>query len=305
MRTRLFIPTLALLGCVTPLVGCSTEPFCEEHSKCGGDFTVGKQDMGTGVPSVEWVANATDACIDQVPNPPEPPSLAYIPPRPAGIRAFEPSTIDWCAGLVINAMGEVTAFNDGWYETLVKYDGWFPSIPLYTAQLTIYENNQYSVALTQLVSQHTELTQTCLIAQGIVMTCSALNERLGEFVADRLSSINGLTATVYDNVCTDDGKGGCNCDYNVSLTSGQKGPWSTESGRIAFFDAEAAPPGRADYCMSGASLQLTGTKGTDLFNRGSLKTLTLRPPSCNDGVQSLTLGEEGPDCGGSCPEACP
>ena len=242
----------ATLGTLSALAGCSTPLHCDELQKCGGDF------------------------LNGAPAAPEPPSLAYIPPRPAGMRAVEPSTIDWCAGLRLDNMGKVTAFDDGWYETLVKYDGWFPSIPLYTGELTIFSNNQYSVSFTQLVSQRAELTQTCLVAQGVNLSCEAINEQLAVFVAERLESIDGLVAEVYGNVCASDGEGGCNCDYNVSLTSGGTGPWEDGDGRIAFFDADAAPPGRADYCASGGTLQLTGSKGTDLFNRNGLKTLTWR-----------------------------
>jgi hypothetical protein len=291
MRTE-HVGAVLALTCLTAPAGCTTEPFCEEYTKCGGDFTAGKQVMGDdSAASVKWVAGGQDACIDQVPNPPEPPSLNFIPPRPAGIRAPEAATSDWCAGLVINNMGDVTAFDDGWYETLLRYDGWFPSIPLYTADLTIYENNQYAVAITQLASQHFELTQTCLIAQGIVMTCKEIGDRLDTFVTKRLGGLTGVTATVYRNdvngdgvmdsqdpICVDDNRGGCTCDYNMSLVSGQQGPWAEDAGRIAFFDSDAAPPARADYCVKGDSLQLSGARGTDLFNRHSLKTLQLRHP---------------------------
>jgi hypothetical protein len=98
----------------------------------------------------------------------------------------------------------------------------------------------------------------------------------------------------------------CSCDYNVSLTTTSGGPWAADNaGHLSFFDAQAAPPVRADYCASESSLQLSGSKATDLFNRNSLKTLMLKPPSCSDGVQSKTLGETGIDCGGSQCPACP
>jgi hypothetical protein len=265
------VAALALLG------GCSTPPHCEELSKCGGDYLEGETDRGEGVLSTKWTAGMPDACIDQVPATPEPPSLAYIPPRPAGIRAVEPSTIDWCAGLVINNMGQITAFDDGWYEALVKYDGWFPGIPLYQGELTLFRNNQYEVKLTQLVSQHIELTQTCLIAQGTNIsedTCDAITAQLATFVPKRLESIDGLEAQVYDARCVKDTQEGCICDYNMSLTSGARGPYAAgNDGRINFFDEDAAPPGRADYCAGGGTLQLTGSTGTDLFNRSGLKTL--------------------------------
>ncbi len=245
------------------LGGCTTPPYCDALGKCGGDFTVSASDLGSGAPSTEWVSTTVDACIDQVPNPPEPPSLALIPPRPAGTRAVEPSTIDWCAGLVLGADGTITGFDDGWYETLKKFNGWFPSVPLFTAQLELVKNNQYSLTTTQLVSQHIDFPATCLVAQGVVLTCD-------------------------------------------DIAAGQApGPWAADNeGHLSFFDATAAPPVRADYCANAGSLELTGRKATDLFNRNALKTLTLRPPTCSDGVQSKTLGETGIDCGGQCP-ACP
>lgn len=298
------------------LGGCTTPPYCDALGKCGGDFTVSSSDLGSGAPSTEWVATTADACIDQVPNPPEPPSLALIPPRPAGTRAVEPSTIDWCAGLVLGADGTITGFDDGWYETLKKFNGWFPSVPLFMAQLELVVNNQYSLTTTQLVSQHVDFSATCLIAQGVVLTCDDIaagkaptgkdvTSQLKASVEDSLKGVMGLQAVVYGNTCAPDTENGCSCSYNVSLTTTTAGPWAADNaGHLSFFDATAAPPVRADYCANAGSLELTGTKATDLFNRNALKTLTLRPPTCSDGVQSKTLGETGIDCGGQCP-ACP
>jgi hypothetical protein len=314
MKIGLFHAVWLLLA--ASLAGCTTQPFCESPGKCGGDFNATATDLGSGAPSTEWVATTTDACIDQVPNPPDPPSLALIPPRPAGTRAIEPSTIDWCQGLILASDGTITGFDDGWYETLKRYNGWFPSVPLYTGQLEMLKNSQYSLTTTQLVSQHVDLTATCLVAQGVVLTCddraAGVNPPTGKdittqlklTVEKRLAGIMGLKSVVYGNACAPTGDGGCSCDYDVSLTSTTSGPWAADNqGHLSFFDALAAPPVRADYCASPGSLQLSGTKETDLFNRTSLKTLTLRPPTCSDGVQSKTLGETGIDCGGQCP-AC-
>lgn len=303
----------ALLALALMSGGCTTAPHCEELGKCGGDFTVGAMDMGDGVPIRQWVASASDACVDQVPAQPEPPSLAFIPPRPAGIRPVEPSTIDWCSGLRLqhdeaNDLLLVEDFDDGWYEVLKRYDGWFPSVPLFTAQVTFGVNNQYTAELTQLAAQHVELSKTCLVAQGVNPSCQDLSQPLVDKVTEMLDGLKGLNAAVYGNegrdVCVSDGGDGCTCDYNVALTSAVSGPWAASNdGRLTFFDADAAPPGRAGYCAD-STLQLTGDKGADLFNRSSLKTLELRAPTCTDRVQSVTNGETGVDCGGPCPP-CP
>jgi hypothetical protein len=286
------------------LAACTTAPQCEELSKCGGDFLMGAKDL-EGVDAIEWVATAPGACVDQVPTPPNPGSLLLIPPRPAGVRAVEPTTVDWCNGLVLASDGAIRAYDDGWEQVLKQFGGWFPSVPLYTAQLEIQRGYQYSISTTQLVTQHAELSGTCLVGQGVKLTCGDLNAQLATFIENKFNAIAGLKADVYDNTCADGPDAGCSCDYNVSLTSTTAGPWGSETGQIAFFDFNAAPPARADYCVSGAGLSLSGEKGGDLFNRGSLKTLKLAAPTCSDGVQSKSLGETGIDCGGSCPNACP
>jgi hypothetical protein len=304
MKIGFFSPVWVLLA--TSLGACTTPPYCESLGKCGGDFLSTAKDLGGGVPASEWVATAVDACIDQVPSPPDPPSLSLIPPRPSGIRPVEPSTIDWCAGLVLKSDGTIGAFDDGWYETLKRYNGWFPSVPLYTGQLEVAQNNQYTLTTTQLASQQVDLSATCLVAQGVVLTCDAIKAELEKFVTDRLKGVTGLEAFVYGARCDSMSDGGCSCGYNVSLTTTSAGPWvADDKGHLTFFDALAAPPSKTDYCASPGQLLLSGSKETDLFNRNSLKTLTLRTPTCTDTVQSKTLGETGIDCGGSCPNACP
>jgi hypothetical protein len=321
MTTRHYAATALLL--LSALPACKTDAFCEELGKCGGDFLAGAQDLGRGAASVEWVATAVDGCIDQVPNPPDPPSLALLPPRPAGVRAVEPSTSDWCAGFVLSSDGQgsfkVAAFDNGWVETLKKFDGWFPSIPLYTAQLELAQNNQYALTTTQLASQRVDLSAACLIAQGISLSCEDVSSLLVTFVDNKLNGtpttsgsrtplLPGLSAIVYTDegkdACTANADGGCSCSYNVSLTTASSGPWSSGSGTLTFFDSLAAPPSDTEYCARSGSLSLTGNRATDLFNRNSLKTLSLRAPSCTDGVQSKTLGETGVDCGGPTCPAC-
>lgn len=315
--------SFGLLLSASALSGCSTPVHCESLGKCGGDFLASKSDLKAGDLSQEWVASSTDACTDNVPNPPDPPQLALIPPRPAGVRAVEPSTVDWCAGLALTADGNIKAFDDGWYETLKKYNGWFPSVPMYTAQLEFVQNNQYTLKTVQLAKQHFELPNTCLVAQGVLLDadpakeCQGIGDKLTAFVVKRLEALKFLQATVYTSKNPADGSDlpvclatagaeySCICDYNVAITTTTAGPWASDNkGKISFYDATAAPPADADYCMSGGELQLSGTKQLDLFNRNSMKTLTLRAPSCTDGVQSKTLAEEGIDCGGQCPNPC-
>lgn len=311
MKTGLIVASwMALAGLLT---GCTTAPQCEALATCGGDFLVGAADWANdGVTRVEWVAAPRDACVDEVASPTQPPSLALIPARPAGVRAIEPGTLNWCADLRFNSNGSVAAFDDGWYETIVKYHGWFPAVPLFTARLEIASNNRYELDTTQLIAQHYELPKTCMYAQGVAVSCSDFAIGLSDYIGTRLKGLekSGIITKIYG--VGPDGRAnctpaadGCSCDYNLQLTSVTTGPWATSTGEITFFDSSAQPPSRTDYCAGGDSLQLTGDRDTDLFNRVSLKTLEFGPASCADGVQSKSLGETGIDCGGTCPQACP
>lgn len=323
MKTGFF--GTAVLGLATALGGCTTPPHCDALGKCGGNFLDKAEDLGSGARSQEWVATTKDACVDNVPTPPDPLSLSLLPPRPAGIRAVEPSTVDWCAGLVLSNDGQggvkVAAFDDGWVETLKKFNGWFPSIPLWTAQLEVTEGNQYLLQTTQLASQRIEISANCLVAQGIRLSCDDLSTLLYTSVNEKLNGkpaangkgtplLPGLSAIVYNTAsgepesgisCRDSSDGGCACDYNLSLTTTSSGPWAYEGATVTFFDSSAAPPSQTEYCVKGDAFQLSGAKESDLFNRGSLKTLNFQRPSCSDNVQSKSLGETGIDCGGDCP----
>ena len=247
----LLLPGMALAGCATP-------PFCDALNKCGGDFL-------QGAASTKWTATTADSCVDEVPNPPSPPSAALVPPRPAGVRAIEPTTLDWCAGLVVGGDGTVK-FDDGWFETLQKYNGWFPSVPLATAELELVQkNNQYTFTTEQRASQRYELTAQCMVAQGVVLACSALADQITASVTKTLGNIEALKgdgpdgqprARVYNQsgaagaTCAATTDGGCNCAYNVSLTTTTTGPWSAAAGEINFFDANWADVYRtaADVC---------------------------------------------------------
>jgi hypothetical protein len=138
----------------------------------------------------------------------------------------------------------------------------------------------------------------------VLNKCSDLTTPLKSFVETHLSGIKNLTATVYNNHCIA-AADGCSCDYDVQLVTKSSGPWAAAGSVISFYDDTAQPPAPADFCASGSTLSLTGSQSGDLFNRTSLKTLALHPPSCDDRVQSKSLGETGIDCGGSCPKACP
>jgi hypothetical protein len=107
--------------------------------------------------------------------------------------------------------------------------------------------------------------------------------------------------------CSEDDEGGCLCEYDLTLFTGAPGTWAAADGMITFYDTSNAPspPAPAEYCVKdgGNTLELTGHNGQNLFNRYTLRTLTLHPVSCSDGVQDQ--GEKGVDCEGPCDAVCP
>jgi hypothetical protein len=64
-------------------------------------------------------------------------------------------------------------------------------------------------------------------------------------------------------------------------------------------------PAKVTFCNKGSSMQLTGSDGAYLFNNRGLRTMDMKKvevPVCANSMQDA--GEEGVDCGGTCPTPC-
>ncbi|MDB4981188.1 MAG: uncharacterized protein JWM82_1940 [Myxococcales bacterium] len=303
-----------VIGIVGGLAGCKTQPECTSLGTCGGDFITSKSTdfyRGDGLRDEEWVVvgqkdgvvQQDTFCQDQLQVPPTPLTLLRQPPVQATDRPPDKVTADWCSNIVFKNTGEVNRF-------IV----WAPPIPLKVGLLTISEDSttdqrsgNYKMEITYLQTRHLEFTETCLTSQGVRLSCPELGRRLGEFLASE--------ANIYSARCFDPGgtTGGCLCDYDVSFIGGPTGRWFSAAGssQITFFDDFYAPPAPADYCLHPGdtgpeqnALDLTGHDTTALFNQKSFRTMHLRQPTCDDGIQSHKLGEAGVDCGGQCPNKC-
>jgi hypothetical protein len=294
------------------VTGCKTHPECDSLGTCGGNFiTDNSTDFyrGDKLRDEEWVVVGQkdgtvlpDAfCQDQLQVPPTPLTLLRQPPVQSTDRPPDKVTADWCSNIVFKNTGEVNRF-------IV----WAPPIPLKVGMLTMSEDaatdlpmdrrqGTYKMEITYLQTRQLEFTETCLTSQGVRLTCPELGRRLGEFLA---SEANIYSARCYDPAGT---TGGCLCDYDVSFIGGPTGRWFAppNSSEVTFFDDFYNPPAKADYCVHGDnSLDLTGHDTTALFNQKSFRTMHLRQPTCDDGIQSHKLGEAGVDCGGGCNTPC-
>lgn len=282
---ELLQPTLgALVALLVVLTasGCQTPPHCELLGTCGGDLKAGLVDEAS---ESEWVATTQDACMDQLQLPVVPVSLYQQPARPVGKKAPAPATADWCASLWQKADGTL------------RYQGYFPIIPIQNVVLTLKER-EFEAHFLSFAPQKMVFPYECRASQGINESCPTLGRHIAAAIA--------AESNVYHTRCYDDpdGEGGCICEYDLRLFTSVPGTWGFDDGVVTFYDNSFAPspPAPADYCLAGDKLEMTGHNGLWLFNRPNLRTLEFHRPTCNDGVQSHALGETGVDCGGQCPE---
>lgn len=309
--------------------GCQTEPFCQSTGSCGGDVMLGASDFvtlnalheappgmetapldGAALPDTavdsEW--SLSGGCMDEVKSAPTPLSQVRQPAKPAGERPVERTLPDWCSSIVLASDGTVKEY-DGFYTMLLANEGWFPAVPMSAGSLTLSANGRYQVKLTQRLAQRVELSASCLSAQGASVTCGAFAVNLQKFIGEQLTeftkdpSYRAFAAGVSNVVCGDMPSGGCQCDYDLAISGGPSGRYSRVGSTLTFFDDQFKPPSLADYCANGSGLQVGSQQQTRLFNRADLRSTAWSKPSCQDGVQSLSLGETDIDCGGSCP-AC-
>jgi hypothetical protein len=274
---------LSLFAAVVTQIGCTTAPFCEPLTRCGGDLTAGAK-VVQGVTQSEWVASTNDSCMDQVQLPVTPVSLAQQPARTAGKKGAAPATVDWCSSLSQKADGTL------------RYQPFFPIIPLKNAHLKLFPNGKFDAHFVAGAPQQMAFSAACRAAQGVSFTCPELGRHIKAAIA--------AESNVTDTRCYDDGEGGCTCDYYLRLFTSQPGSWGAADGMVTFYDESGAnlPAAPADYCVKAENLELTGHNGQQLFNRPDLRTLTFHRPGCSDGLQDGD--EDGIDCGGSCGTAC-
>jgi hypothetical protein len=97
--------------------------------------------------------------------------------------------------------------------------------------------------------------------------------------------------------------GGCNCTFAIVETGGPYGPYSVGNGLLMvtlFPETSFQKKVTTSYCVDGSTLRF-GAAADSLA--AGLSRITLHRVSCEDGKKDGA--EEGIDCGGYCPDACP
>jgi hypothetical protein len=159
--------------------------------------------------------------------------------------------------------------NDGVVRRVVP---WRPLLPIGRATLTYtrgdapFAEGRYDFAVLYSGQVVIELSTRCLTEHAIDLSCAELGPAL--------EVSQQVDADITNFQCVDRSEGGCRCTYDVQSFGGGSGVWDSADGRVHTFDDNRAPLGRADYCVQGNQLQLSGDSLTYLFNEASVRTMT-------------------------------
>ena len=295
-----FPTVLAVCGLVATLgSGCKQATTCAALGDCGGPVPVGDWTLTTDP--------GRGSCIEDLYIPPSDPRLVGGAPVPAArIPPPEPAVYDWCDLLITNSGTSIQTHAANFYSE---------SAPVGFATVRIHDNGTWSAGITRTGTYVLDFPTICMREFG------AMNDR----PIDPMD-MNGPKGNVCEQLqvpLRDSGKGngsyqnttclvnpsdpgGCLCYFDVQETGGPSGNFNHVEGTntIVFLPSSSFPQ-TVTYCNKGDTLQLTGTDGEYLFGTAGLRTLDLAKivANCTDGKQGP--GEDGVDCGGQCPTACP
>ncbi|HXK17739.1 MAG TPA: hypothetical protein VNG33_08050 [Polyangiaceae bacterium] len=197
---------------------------------------------------------------------------------------YDPVTSgDWCSQLTIDGNGLRLA--------MLGHD----VLAFKSASATFNAaDNSYETQVAFAGASHKEFPTACLTGFGQEPTCTDLADKLTMYLSDTSAATQAFFLTPlqllpqyppglapkpsYSNFkCVDSAnRDRCECTYAVGLSVLDKGVFSTSSGQLSLFSSTEALPYVADYCVSGAQMQMTGHAGTDLLGQTGLRALTFK-----------------------------
>ena len=226
--------------------GCAPEHVCEELSSCGGNLE------GT------WVNDAS--CRDDLHRGQPPSSIRSQPTTPAGEVPPEPSSTDWCSGIVFD--------NDG---SIRRFVPWRPLLPIAEAKLeytrgdAVFVEGRYDFAVLYSGQPEFDLSPRCLTQHGTHLTCEELGPALEES--------QKVDADISNFQCAQLADGGCRCTYDVLSFGGSSGTWDSGDDIVHHFGDNRGPISRANYCVQGDTMEMSGSSLGYLFNEPGLRTM--------------------------------
>jgi len=278
MNARWLAGALALIA-LWP-TGCRSVDKCAENgTPCGGN------------PVGQW--NLASSCQD-----PTLPNTAitkrsYVPQpiTTAGERAPEPTSTDWCADLDY----------EGPVQGIVHLNLPHDTPSLLGGYLYYLDDHSYGAFLTSTSTNSFDFSQTCITRFGYFPTCDEFNDAFTDFArlqggTKPLAGPIGADAASA-KFCTDDGQGGCRCDYiaeSDAAGSNLTGTWDVNGTVLTHFETSMVLPSQVDFCVDGDRLTLWGhdrTNALDVVGAPGARTLAFSRIVCGNGVK-----EHGEDC---------
>jgi len=299
----------ALVGAVALITaGCTQTPRCQELGSCGGPDPVGSWVLAPGYGSCN-----EDLYVSQTD-----PRLVGAEVPAARVPAIDPALWDWCDSLVTSGGTHLVVVSAGFVYSDPRTG---------SATVRFKHDGTFSAGLTVTGTYLLDFPALCMREFGGMdgRAADPDNDPNGAPVniCKQLETAQRRTGTntgAYFNTTCDKNPSdpqGCLCAFDLTATGGPSGlyqlldsngnvcpPTATNCNTLQFLPQTTFPQ-KATFCMTGDSLELTGTDGAYLFdNSTGLRTLKLKKvvANCTDGAQGP--GEDGVDCGGDCPNAC-
>jgi hypothetical protein len=282
MNARSLAGALAVVvlafGTLLP-AACHTVDKCAENgTPCGGN-PVGQWTLASSCqdPALANTAVAKRTYVGQ-------------PITTMGERAPEPTSTDWCADLIY----------DGPAQGIIRLNLPHDTSEIIGGYLYYLDDFTYGAFITNTAITSIDFSQTCITRFGSFPTCSEFSAAFGNFArlqgGIKLPPGSAADATAPD-FCTDDGSGGCRCNYVVEADaagSNLTGTWNASGTVLTHFEGSMVLPSQVDYCADGDRLTLWGharTNVLDVVGAPGARTLSFTRIVCGNGVK-----EHGEDC---------
>ncbi len=281
-------------------LGCTQAPLCPELGECGGAIPFGTWALDPGHVS----------CVEDLYQPTTDTRLFGAEIPAARVPTVEPALYDWCYLLVAGSGNTIQLKPPPFYTE---------SPQIGAAEISYNADYTYTVGITRTGTFQFDFPAACMRAFGAIDGRPANPEidpngppvNICEQLEVPIRS-NGIGEGAYPNTdCSPNpaDPGGCICFFDMSAASGPGGRFEVLDSHTILHYASNNFPAKVTFCNKGSELELTGADGAYLFNQKGLRTMSLvsgQSPAaadpCTNGAQDT--GEEGIDCGGTCPTAC-
>ena len=290
MNARWLAGALAIVAlafaALLPAACHSVDKCAESGTPCGGN------------PVGQW--NLASSCQDPVLANTAISKRTYLnqPITTAGEPAPESTSTDWCADLDYEGPAQGIVHLNLPHDTSSLIGGY----------LYYLDDHSYGAFITSTATGRFDFSKTCITRFGYFPTCDEFNDAFTDF-ARRQGGTKPVGTDPAAKFCTDDGQGGCRCDYiaeSDAAGSNLTGTWTTSGSVLTHFENTMVLPSQVDYCVDGDRLTLWGrdrTNALDVVGAPGARTLSFTRIKCGNGIKEHGEACDPPD-GVTCDVNC-